>query len=90
MKWIKKFEELSPSIYRNAGKKLIYIGHSERGFGMIDHSYKIEHGVSNMWYCNQGEGVINATGDKVFEPFPFSFEKSVLTYNTNSIPLKTS
>ncbi len=79
MKWIKKFEELDPSTYRSAGKKLIDKGHTERGFGLVDHSFDKEHGVSNMWFCNQGSGIIT-NKEKFYEPFSFSFDKSVLTY----------
>jgi hypothetical protein len=40
MKYIKLFEELSPSVYKNAGKKLIDIGQIKRGNKLINYSQK--------------------------------------------------
>lgn len=88
MKWIKKFEELSPETYRNVGKQLIQKGHSTRGFNMIDHSIKIGYGIVNMWFADDN-GLIKR-GDKDDEsskraasyiPRTFSFIKSEITFN---------
>jgi hypothetical protein len=39
MKYLKKFEELSPEFIRAAGNELISKGHSERGLDLLDKSY---------------------------------------------------
>ena len=40
MRYIKLFEELSPSVYKNAGRKLIDIGQIKRGNKLINYSQK--------------------------------------------------
>ena len=86
MKWIKKFEELSPDIYRTAGKQLIQKGHSSRGFNMLDHSLKANHGIVNMWFANEAHGILSKKDDNSenkFSPKTFSFIESKLTFGEN-------
>jgi hypothetical protein len=84
MKWIKKFEELSPSVYRTAGRELINKGHSERGYNLIDHSFNKEHGVTNIWFADQSVGIRTAKNDNQCKPRTFSFIKSELTYGISN------
>jgi hypothetical protein len=90
MKWIKKFEELSPEAYRTAGKQLIQKGHSTRGFKMIDHSIKIGSGIVNMWFANESVGLItkkekaddeSSKRAASYIPRTFSFIKSKITFS---------
>jgi hypothetical protein len=53
MKWLKKFEELSPQLIRRAGKGLIDKGHSERGLDLLDKSYS-GNTPFNVWITDNG------------------------------------
>jgi hypothetical protein len=53
MKWLKKFEELSPELIRRAGNKLISKGHSERGLDLLDKSY-LGNTPFNVWITDNG------------------------------------
>lgn len=83
MKWIKKFEELSPELIRRAGKGLIEKGHKQKGLRIFDKSYSdkfslwaFKHDSSLGW-----ESVL--TGDKkknVDKPLDFFYKKSELSF----------
>ena len=88
MKWIKKFEELSPNIYRTAGKQLIQKGHSSRGFNMLDHSLKANHGIGNMWFASEAHGILikkDDNSDDRYSPKTFSFIESKLTFGEDRL-----
>jgi len=53
MKWLKKFEELSPELIRRAGNQLIAKGHSERGLDLLDRSY-LGNTPFNVWTTDNG------------------------------------
>jgi hypothetical protein len=57
MKWIKTFEELTPSIYRRAGSKLNNIEKSKRGDRLIDYGSEKEWGLYNMWAGLLGQDI---------------------------------
>ena len=86
MKWIKTFEELKPDIYRRAGKKLVSIGHAERGGRLVDYSREKETGLYNMFLCKArsfgiGDSGSEAQKDKTYS---FSFSKYEVVYGYSS------
>lgn len=56
MKWLKKFEELSPELIRRAGNQLISKGHSERGLDLLDKSYSGSEPF-NVWITDNGSWI---------------------------------
>ena len=56
MKWLKKFEELSPELIRRAGNQLISKGHSERGLDLLDKSYS-GNTPFNVWITDNGSWI---------------------------------
>jgi len=77
MKWIKTFEELKPDTYRKAGKKLVSIGHAERGGKLVDYSHEKESGLYNMFLCKTR----TLQGPKG-KTYSFSFSKYDVIYGT--------
>ena len=53
MKYLKKFEELSPELIRKAGNQLISKGHIERGLDLLDKSYSGNEPL-NVWITDNG------------------------------------
>jgi hypothetical protein len=77
MKWLKKFEELSPELIRRAGNKLISKGHSERGLDLLDKSYSGSEPF-NVWITDNGNWLKKLPkGDSDrSEPLPLSYNFS--------------
>jgi len=78
MKWLKKFEELSPELIRRAGNMLIAKGHSERGLNLLDKSYS---GNSfNVWITDNGSFLDRLPKENSntgrSEPLPLSYNFS--------------
>lgn len=74
MKWLKKFEELSPELIRRAGKGLIDKGHSERGLDLLDKSYS-GNKPFNVWITDNGNWLKRLPkGDNYrSEPLPLNY-----------------
>jgi len=74
MKWLKKFEELSPELIRRAGNQLIYKGHSERGLDLLDKSYSGSEPF-NVWITDNGNWLKRLPkGDNYrSEPLPLNY-----------------
>jgi hypothetical protein len=77
MKWLKKFEELSPELIRRAGNKLISKGHSERGLDLLDKSYSGSEPF-NVWITDNGNWLKKLPKDDKdrSEPLPLSYNFS--------------
>jgi hypothetical protein len=77
MKWLKKFEELSPELIRRAGNQLISKGHSERGLDLLDKSYSGNESL-NVWITDNGSWLKRLPkGDSDrSEPAPLSYNFS--------------
>jgi DNA-directed RNA polymerase subunit F len=77
MKWLKKFEELSPELIRRAGNQLISKGHSERGLDLLDKSYSGSEPF-NVWITENGSWIKRLPkGDSDrSEPLPLSYNFS--------------
>lgn len=83
MKWIKKFEELSPELIRRAGKGLIEKGHEQKGLSIFDKSYSdkfslwaFKHDDSLGWE----EVFIGDKKKSVPKPLDFFYKKSELSF----------
>ncbi len=77
MKYLKKFEELSPELIRRAGVALIDKGHSERGLDLLDKSYLINNAF-NVWITDNGNWLKRLTfvdNDRI-KPLPLSYNFS--------------
>lgn len=74
MKWLKKFEELSPELIRRAGNKYIAKGHSEKGMELLDKSYS--GSPFNVWITNSGNWLKRLPKGESYRSEPAS-----LTYN---------
>lgn len=77
MKWLKKFEELSPELIRRAGNQLIYKGHSERGLDLLDKSYSGSEPF-NVWITDNGSWMKRLPKEDKdrSEPIPLSYNFS--------------
>ena len=78
MKWLKKFEELSPELIRRAGNKLISKGHSERGLDLLDKSYSGGEPF-NLWITDNGswfKRLPKKEDNDRSEPVPLSYNFS--------------
>ena len=78
MKWLKKFEELSPELIRRAGNQLISKGHSERGLDLLDKSYSGGEPF-NVWITDNGswlERLPKKEDDYRSEPVSLSYNFS--------------
>ncbi len=84
MKWLKKFEELSPEFIRRAGVALVDKGHSERGLNLLDKSYSGNEPF-NVWITDNGSWITDngswlkrlPKGDNDrSEPLPLSYHFS--------------
>jgi DNA-directed RNA polymerase subunit F len=77
MKWLKKFEELSPELIRRAGNKLISKGHSERGLDLLDKSY-LGNTPFNVWITDNGNWLKRLPKEDKdrSEPLPLSYNFS--------------
>jgi hypothetical protein len=78
MKWLKKFEELSPQLIRRAGKGLIDKGHSERGLDLLDKSYS-GNTPFNVWITDNGSWIKRLPKEDKDRSEPLS-----LSYNFSS------
>jgi len=78
MKYLKKFEELSPELIRRAGNQLISKGHSERGLDLLDKSYS-GGDPFNVWITDNGswlKRLPKKEDDDRSEPIPLSYNFS--------------
>ena len=77
MKWLKKFEELSPELIRRAGNQLISKGHSERGLDLLDKSY-LGNTPFNVWITDNGNWLKRLPKEDKdrSEPLPLSYNFS--------------
>lgn len=77
MKWLKKFEELSPELIRRAGNQLISKGHSERGLDLLDKSYSGSEPF-NVWITDNGSWIKRLPKEDKdrSEPIPLSYNFS--------------
>ena len=77
MKWLKKFEELSPELIRRAGNQLISKGHSERGLDLLDKSYSGSEPF-NVWITDNGSWMKRLPKEDKdrSEPIPLSYNFS--------------
>ena len=77
MKWLKKFEELSPELIRRAGNQLIAKGHSERGLDLLDRSYS-GNAPFNVWITDNGSWLkrLPKEDKERSEPIPLSYNFS--------------
>jgi hypothetical protein len=78
MKWLKKFEELSPELIRIAGNQLIAKGHSERGLDLLDKSYSGNEPL-NVWITDNGswfKRLPKKEDNDRSEPVPLSYNFS--------------
>ena len=80
MKYLKKFEELSPEIYRRVGVELIKKGHTERGLDVLDKSYgdsfnvwiaKGDKFLTKDWINNTDKEPVSTTYNFVKSEFNF-------------------
>ncbi len=84
MKWLKKFEELDPGTYRNAGYKLQSLGKSIKGGNLVDYGNEKEFGLYNMWIT---KGAANVREDapfgigSVYGKVPYTFIESYTSFN---------
>lgn len=91
MKWLKKFEELSPELIRRTGIKLIDKGHERKGLHIFDKSYGDKF---SLWAfkrndCMAWKSIWNEDGDKkksIPMPLTFFYKKS----NLNFFPVNLS
>ena len=78
MKYLKKFEELSPELIRKAGNQLISKGHSERGLDLLDKSYYGGEPL-NVWITDNGswfKRLPKKEDNDRSEPVPLSYNFS--------------